>query len=365
MILNINENNENIISTYKKKYNGTTKLPITPFIQFLSEKISYFNKEQIVPELFFTLSYQLISQHKIAKINTKINSSNMSLKELIAISVVIEFPNFFSNRNNDIKNFMNALKKQLGTDLKKTTIYINNTLYDINNLITTTNVTPISDYTLADNFILYLISIFTTNLLFVDMNLIIKMCIVTCNFFINFIIFIINLLVIYKVQPKIVVFTNFKNTTSIFISATQKLVSYSFTCDLVISDHKNLELDETCGKLEFEFSIDFVKNTYQISKFVLDYNTNNCDPNYTATHSDNLKNHDFAYVVPLLLLSGGIAYSPYLLAAVGGKTKNTKTQKHKKYKNQKTQKNKTKPRNKPKPRNEKYKIKTYKNKSKK
>jgi hypothetical protein len=127
----------------------------------------------------------------------------------------------------------------------------------------------------------------------------------------------------------------------------------NFKSLLSISYNRDLDIEFTCGELEFTLLIDLKRNIYKFTKFILKYNIEGCKPvsnNQQVTNNqDNVANEEnqgnsfLKYVIPAGLGVGVIA-TPFLLGALGGKNKKLKAKKLKTIKRKR--KNKTKKRKK-------------------
>jgi len=394
---NIQGTNNTILNNYKEKYNGSKLLPVTKIIKFINKtfkvvhfktngnsgnyrqdrnygdynsqfnsrysnnyyggfgsedygRSDYDNNNQINPSDFFLFDgfilYPQVKAH--IKESNITNAIGMNLDKLIVYSLYLKSPKWFSSGEIN----MSTLKEQIGKDVSRFNVFINNTKYNDeidlqykNNLITEQEYTNNTDYDRCDNYVLQLMNIFTSNGIEIDLDLINKICALTCQNTFNFVTELINLLIISKVKPEVATITDVKKAIYITLNSKESSMKLVFESKLIISHNLIIDPDNKCGKLSYELIIDFTTNTYQFKKLHLKYDLHKCDPSYVETHENETNSNSInpALAIPALLISGGLVSLPFVLPMIAGKklrkrTKRTKL--GKRVKNKKTIKNK-------------------------
>jgi hypothetical protein len=187
-------------------------------------------------------------------------------------------------------------------------------------------------------------NIFTSNAIEIDLDLINKICALTCQNTFNFVTEIINLLIISKVKPEVATICDVKKAIYITLNSKEKSMKLVFESKLIISHNLVIDPDNKCGKLSYELLINFTTNTYQLKKLHLKYDVHNCDPSYVETHENETNSSSInpALAIPALVISGGLVSLPFVLPMIAGKkrTKRSKNMKRNKQ-NKKYTKNKT------------------------
>ena len=281
------------------------------------------------------------------------NSIGMNLDKFIVYSLYLKSPKWFSSGEINISK----LKEHVGKDVSRFNVFINNKKYEDNidlkyknNLITEDEFNNNTDFGRCDNYILQLMDIFTLNGIEIDLDLINKICALTCQNTFNFVTELINLLIISKVKPEVATISDVKKAIYFTLKSKEKTMKMVFESKLIISHNLILDPEIKCGKLSYELYIDFNTNTYEFKKLHLKYDVHNCDPSYVETHEEDSNGSSInpAYAVPAILISGGLISLPFVLPMIAGK-KRTKRVKHikrtkitKNKKNKKTIKNKIK-----------------------
>jgi hypothetical protein len=142
-----------------------------------------------------------------------------------------------------------------------------------------------------------------------------------------------------------------KRSENIIIKPNSKTMTLNFETQLMISKDKErgefMDPEYPCGHLEYSLLLDLTNNTYEFTKFKLDYNLDDCGPplDTSGMNTNSIKDTksdspiDLKYAIPVALGVGTIVALPLIL---GGKTKTrkrkslkikiikTKTRKHKK-----------------------------------
>ena len=183
-------------------------------------------------------------------------------------------------------------------------------------------------------------NIFTFNAIEIDLDLINKICALTCQNTFNFVTEIIN-----KVKPEVATICDVKKEIYITLNSKEESMKLVFKSNLIISHNLIIDTDIKCGKLSYELLINFTTNTYELKKFHLKYDVHKCDPSYVETHENETNSSSInpAYAIPALVISGGLVSLPFVLPMIAGKKRTKRTKRTKFTKNKiKTIKNKIK-----------------------
>ena len=221
---NIPSRNGAIKSSYNTNYVGTKLLPSTDIISFINNNFNKFkiekdNKEKLKQhevefDDFFIVNNDIKKQEKQAKINTAINKNpNMSLDKFLAYSLYLKSFEWFQNGSINIESF----KYQIGKDIVRTKITINNELFKAN----------VDDdyYKIADTFNLKLMDVLSKSNV-IDLNLINKIDIVMCQNLFNFITQTFTLMIMNKITPEMSAETQAKKSISIILNKNEQKVIF-------------------------------------------------------------------------------------------------------------------------------------------
>ena len=342
--------NNAIKQVYNRDYYGKKILPITDIIQYINanfkdymsmkEQKTVLNLPSSSLEDFFIIDNNLKGKENTANVDIQLNKQpNVSLNKLFAYSLYYsEYKNWFNsqNKNMDISLF----KYQIGKDLSRIDITINNTKYNSNRNDDNNKIT--------DNFNIKIMTILSTFSI-IDFDLLNKIGIAMCQNILNFLMDLVSMLISIKIEPEKLLITQAEKKVSITLTKSQQNIIYNFKTKFYITkDGVVYDPEFTCGDMEIIFEIDFKKNTYKILKLKYKYNTETCyqGENLQSSESNVVEKVDekdnskyFTYGIPIALGVGGIIAAPFLLGALGGKNKKSKKSKKSK-KNKKNKKNK-------------------------
>jgi hypothetical protein len=328
---------------------GTHNLPITNFIKYLKDNYpSYVNvkeaadandKNVLYLDDFLQFDREIPIGDKEINVNAKaIQKNNFSLDKLISYSFYMLTNYLFKDNNGNLtsmKYMIEQLKYQVGKDIKRTNITLNEKKYN-------------SDY--FRKFDDYYRTADQYYQLFVDKNVkfsetvnydnINKILLLTCQNMFNLITDLIVIKVNESVTPENCAVFRPDKSISITFTKEAQMLEYNFTSSLIISkDGEPMNPEYPCGEISFIFYIDLLKNTFGFSKFQLSYNINNCGPSKNNDNTENnseKSNINWKYAVPAAIGTAGIIATPFIIAALGGKRKRKK----RKTLNQKTKKRK-------------------------
>ena len=290
-------------------------------------------------EDFFIVDDILKKPENIANItNLQINKNpQISLNKLLAYSLYYsEHSRWFDTKKMD----MSLFKNQIGKDVGRTDIIINNEKYNANY--------EDSNHLKTDKYNINLMNILS-KFSIIDLDLINKIGIITCQNIFNFISDLITILISSKLTPETAQITQAKKNILITLNKNEQFVIFNFNTKFWITKNKSIVDPEfTCGNMKYVFLIDFKKNTYKISQFDLKYDSNICyQSDNTPEQSDNAptqnnkkESHLLSIGLPLGLTSIATLATPFVLATLGGKTKKLKRKKGKRKNNTKKGKRK-------------------------
>jgi hypothetical protein len=346
--------NNAIKKIYNRDYYGKKLLPMTDIIQYINNNYNDYmvmKKQKDAQDLppfsfedFFIVNNVLTKKEDSANIDIQINKNpNASLNKLLAYSLYYsEYKNWFNSPNQNMD--LSSLKFQSGKDFSRIDLSINNKIYKSNN---GDGENEGDDNSLkTDKFNVKLMNILSSFSV-ISFDLINKFDIAMCQNMINFFTDLTTLLIIKKIAPEKFILTKAQKSIDINLTKSQQTVSYNFKANFWITKDGSIYNPEfTCAELDLIFLIDFKRNTYKFSKFKLNYNSAICyqDEEGSQVNTSNLNNENngnekeknkpnyFKYGIPIALGVGGIVAAPFLLGALGGKSKKLKLKKTKKNK---------------------------------
>jgi len=202
---NVPSRNNAIKSMYNKDYYGTELLPITDIINYSNNNFHEYlvYKERNLAETryevnaadFFIIDDIFKKKEKIANINTIIKKNPVtSLKKMLAYSLYTKSLSWFENGIMNISRF----KSQIGKDVSRVEIKINNEIYII-------NYPPDGHrnyYKIADDFNIKIMNVLSTFSI-IDFDLVNKIGILMCQNVFNFTTDLIGLMIINKIEPEL------------------------------------------------------------------------------------------------------------------------------------------------------------------
>jgi hypothetical protein len=358
---NIKIRNDAIINNYiNQTKNKPNLLPTTEIIDYIKNNYNNFIKEkeqniiagkdEIELSSIFSIPPGLNLPEKIVNINTNFKQNpEMSLDKLLAYSLWFKSPDWFQNLNNVVKFNIEYLKYQIGKDINRIPIKVNNNTFS---LINTEDY-----YKTTDNFNVFIMKTLANNQVLIKQNTILKLDILMCQNLYNFISQTISLFIINKISPEYATETQATKDIQIFLNNNQQYVVFNFQCKLIISYKQELNPEFTCGSYSFSLRIDLKKNTFSLNNFILNYNVDDCNPKKnlaSETESDvqigksflkksaNFLKNNKATIAAGLATSGLLTVGALYLAGVLGGKKTKKSKSKKLQRNHKNKKNRTK-----------------------
>jgi hypothetical protein len=257
-----------------------------------------------------------------------------SLKKMIAYSLYTKSVSWFETGTMNIS----SLKSQIGKDVPRTTIKINNEKYVI-------DPNSVGNFhKIADDFNIKIMNVLSTFSI-IDFDLVNKIGILMCQNVFNFTTDLIGLMIINKIEPEISSDTMATKSILINLTKNEQNIIFNFVSKLTISYNKEFNPHLICGDSDFSFLVDLKKNIYKFSKFILNYDLEKCKPpdivNQISNNVNQISNNVninenngtpdiIKYGVPMGILATGLVGTPFLLGALGGKNnKYIKTKKKK------------------------------------
>jgi hypothetical protein len=342
---NLNNVNANY---YSKVYKNTKFLPKTTIINqllfgfqdFMEYKKSEAYKNIGLHTFFIVDPTVMPVGLKENSINTTLKMNpNMPLDKMIAYSFYISQSFIFKDENT--YDTIAYLKYQMGKDIKRDDRNINGKLYSASYYSNE------NYYAIADLFYQNIIDTMQKISNSINLNVVNKIALLSCQNIFNLLTNLITVTLNDILSPEINSVFRASKYINIHITKKSMYMELIFESQLVISRNgEPMDLEYPCGKLEFVFYIDLLKNMFEMKKFVLNYNVNKCGPELEERQSSdagninengNMNNTSYMktkYMVPAALLTAGIVATPFLLGALGGnKTRKRKNKLNKRTKN--------------------------------
>jgi len=311
---------------YDKHFLGTKKLPITDIITFINNHYHDFEKREKEkkllhqPELLLSDYFEMKHLFTIKNNKIQIDESiaplpNRSLDDLIADSLYLKSNTFFQEGKLNISD----LKHQIGVDVNRMQININDTKYEDPNIV---NENVVNVYRSADYFITTLMNYYETIIGKLDFNQINKISILLCQNIFNLISEMIILTIVSIIKPEYASIMSATKNAEIIISIEDQQITYFFQSDVLVSYKNMLNPEYPCGKLDFILNLDIKKNSFKFNKFHLDVDMEKCNPDYEAPQemvNTQPSHYHLLYLIPALGISGGLVAVPFILGAIGGR----------------------------------------------
>jgi len=346
--------NNAIKQVYNRDYYGKKILPITNIIQYINSNFKDYMimkeekaKQHLPPaslEDFFIIDDTLKVKENVADIDIQLNKQpNASLNKLLAYSLYYsEYKNWFNTPNKNMD--MSSFKYQIGKDISRIDLLINNVKYNSNS--------EEDNNMKTDKFNIELMNILS-KFTVINFGLINKIGIAFCQNILNFLTDLITISISKKIEPEKMIITKAEKNASITLTKSQQSIVYNFKTKFYITKDGGIHDPEfTCGDMEIIFLIDLKKNTYKITKLKCKYNSETCyqgenmETNVSNQHNEpneeNKDNSNFlAYGIPAAL-GVGVLSTPFLLGVLRGKNKKLKRKKTKNKKKKRINKTKNK-----------------------
>jgi hypothetical protein len=345
--LSSSELNNAPVSYYSKNFKGTKLIPRTNIINYMFSGFNDFIKNNnpddytlVLDDFFIINNNDLPNGLKSNSINLNLSMNpTMSLDKLIVYSFYLKQSSIFKNT---FDNFLDSIKYQIGKDVKRTDIYLNG------NQITKDYGNIENNYQVADMFYQVVIdNLYQINRKSINLNTANKFSLLSCQNMFNFITELMTLKFNNMMDPEKNIIYKANKHINLVINETEISMELVFDSKLLITVNGDIDPEHPRGNLSFNLYIDLKNNSFELRNFKLDYNINT---NSTQTQSQTQSkvptkfqsfknNFNTKYIVPAVLVTGGIIATPFILGALGGR----KTKKfYKKNRTKKLRKNKTK-----------------------
>ena len=330
------------VNYYSKNFKDTKLIPKTSIINYIFSGYNDFLSRQKITDSqgVFALDFNncFITNSDTFKSGLRSNTINLSFKmnpetpldKLIAYSFYLKQSYIFEK-----KNQLEDIKYQIGKDVKRSKIKINEKIYD-----TTYYKENENYYSIADIFYQNIIDeLYKNNNKNINLNIVNKLGLLSCQNILNLITDLISLKLNKILEPETNSVFRPKFANIIKINHDEISMELTFKSELIISrDGQPMDPEYPCGNLEFSLYIDILHGKYKLKKFILSYDINKCGPEIQEVKDESDKsksNLKAEYIIPASIVTAGIVATPFLISALGGKKKRIKKQK----KNQKTKKN--------------------------
>lgn len=305
------------VNYYENHFKNTKLIPYTSIIQNIYENFrpNIINKEINIEDIF-SFDGKIENNHTIKNIN---NKPNFGLDKLLEYIYYYKSFSFFYNENKKEKKSLSflieKLKNQIGKDMKRLNIDINNMNIDRERISSET------DESATDILYTHLIHAFTfkknNN---INLNIINKLSLLTSQNILNFITDILSSFIQnqFKQTPNInrpninIKISINENDTKMNIIFKSRFIDFN-TADIY-------------GKLDFNIEFDIKNETFQFVSLLIDLNKNKSQKTTHDTNDENINpsNINAKTVGIPLTISSALVTTPFMLALLGGKKKKTK-----------------------------------------
>jgi hypothetical protein len=362
-----NRNNKTVrkdtqVSYYNKQFKNSLSLPYTNILSYIKNNFNtyYTLKKKLEGEgkqkiISLDDCFDVKNKFKIGErenvFDFPINGNpDMTLDKLIAYSYYTNSSSMFLNKSKI--DFLKLLKFQIGKDVRRQNRTINGKEYN-SSLYSDVNKT---NYVVTDMFYQTLIDAFYNASMNkqIDYNTINKIALLSTQNMYNFITSLISIKLSEITHPETNSVFRPSKVENIIINIEETTMEYVFESSIIMSrDGESIDPEYPCGKLLFKLLFDFKANTFKFTSFNLSYNINKCgseiENNENTGQGTNEHKKDslikWQYAAPVGLGLAGLGTIPFILGALGGKTKKKtkkiKTKTKKLRKNKRSYKNKT------------------------
>jgi len=305
------------VNYYENHFKNTKLIPYTSIIQNIYENFrpDIINQEITIKDIF---SFDRKIQNNIIIKNIS-NKPEFGLDKLLEYIYYYKSFSFFYNENKKEKKSLSFLienlKNQIGKDMKRLNIHINNMNIDRVKISSETNESA------TDILYTHLIHAFTfqknNN---INLNIINKLSLLTSQNILNFITDILSSFIEnqFKQTPNI----NRPNINiKISINENDTKMNIIFKSRFI-----DFNTGDRYGDLNFNIEFDIKNDTFQFVSLLIDLNKNNIEE---STHDTNDENTNPSNInaktlgVPLTI-SSALVTTPFMLSLLGGKKKKTK-----------------------------------------
>lgn len=325
------------LQSYSIHYKKTKRIPRTNIINYMKlhfetyrqvyDKLEQQGKYVLYLDDCFLLEDTLVTGKRIYSYDSPIQGNpSMSLDKLIAYAFYMKTKYAFVHESNGSitseSSYLDALKYQMGKDIRRDKRVINGKKYDLEYYSDTSN----NNYDIADMFYQLLIETFYAAKSPIDYNTINKIALLSCQNMFNLLTDLISIKLQELLEPEMNSVFRPVKSANIVVTPDKKTMELIFDSELIISrDQEPVDPEYPCGKVSFILFIDFDKNTFAFSQFKLSYDINTCGPEINTR--DNQKSNTspldalkrsvkLEYAIPVAIGIGGIIATPFLLGAL-------------------------------------------------
>ena len=338
------------VNYYENHFKNTKLIPYTSIIQNIYENFrpNIINKKITIEDIF-SFDGKIENNHTIKNIN---NKSNFGLDKLLEYIYYYKSSSFFYNENKKEKKSLSFLienlKNQIGKDMKRLNIDINNMNIDRERISSETNESA------TDILYTRLIHAFTfqknNN---INLNIINKMSLLISQNILNFITDIL-LSFIQKQFKQIADIYRPKININISINENDTKMNIIYKGRFI-----DFNTEDIYGDLKFNIEFDIKNETFQFESLLINLNKNNIQETTHDTNDENINpsNINAKTVGVPLTITSALVTTPFMLALLGGKKKKTKKKyikKKRKSRKKKMNKSRKKKMNKSRKRNNVY-----------
>jgi hypothetical protein len=326
-------NLENVeIDYYSKNFRNTKLIPKTKIINYIFLGYNKFLLQQKTREsqgnYVLDLNDCFIIEPNSFHSGLKSDTINLSLQmnpetpldKLIAYSFYLKQSYVFKK-----KNGLSDIKYQIGKDIKRSQITINDKLFD-SKIYQDDNYFFITDVfykTIIDE-------LYRINNKYINLNIANKFALLSCQNIFNLITDLITLKLNEILEPETNTVFRPKKSSNIIINPYEISMELGFQSKLIISRNgEPMDPEYPCGNIEFSFYINILHNRYELKNFILSYDINKCGPEIQNEQdvSENKSNLKPEYIIPASIATASIIATPFLIASLGGKKQIKKTRK--------------------------------------
>ena len=311
-----------IIYKYNKIYKNTPYIPKSTFVSNMIILFPAFIKNTPENELFvkftdlFDINYKVKNKNKI-KINTGLKTKEgWSLDKILEYSFYLTSKKFFiiDDTFTSPNNVIRSIKTQIGKDILRSNVVINNIDYEVPENVDLENYDKI-----ADNFYEILITYFRSNNQNINFNNINKLALLCCQNMTNFLSDRTSLYIGELIRPEMSVILGADRKIKIEITSTTITLIIIFQSKLIISQDSLLDPESPCGNLFFKIKFDILNNLFEITKFTININTVTCKVPKIKDTNDNKSGIAISFdsnLIPVAVSSAGIITTPFILGAI-------------------------------------------------
>ena len=318
---------------YNLMYKNTPYIPKSSIIKYLISNFSLFQKNSENSEnnedlmtfqnIFdikddFQYKDEILNIKKINLMSTKDFSLEKFISYAFYLTSSTTFESITLQNNKQIKelrktnSIINQLKDQIGKDVSRISIFINNQQIPKKNFQDL--LTDQKQLKITDQFYDIIISYFNKFKLPINFNYINTIALLSCQNIVNIIG---DLVTIYVKNITSEICAFFQPDKKIKITITENKIALNLlvSTKLMISKNLLLDPDNLCGRLSYNLEFDILNETYKFKSFILRINNQTCQPKeirfYEGKDYSSIKS-----AIPAIISTAAVTSAPYILAAI-------------------------------------------------